>query len=115
MHIKSDEDLRSIRAGLLAREAELHERMRLVEDDLRRQLTPLRRDASHVAAIMENDQVLQAVDEFARSELKQIERALERLEAGTYGQCDECGGAISVERLRAVPYSTHCRNCAADN
>jgi len=38
--------------------------------------------------------------------LKQIERALEKIEDGTYGICDISGKDISKERLEAVPYAT---------
>jgi RNA polymerase-binding transcription factor DksA len=114
MHTLTDENLRSIRAGLLAREAELRDRMRRVQDDLRREVTPLPLDAPDAAIVLENDEILHAVDETARGEIKQIERALERLEAGTYGLCEECGTRIEAERLRVVPYAVHCSHCATD-
>jgi DnaK suppressor protein len=50
--------------------------------------------------------------DFESRELKQIDSALERIEAGQYGRCDSCGGAIGVERLRAVPYVSECIECA---
>ena len=115
MHTLTDETLRSLREGLLAREAVLRERVRRVEHDLRREVTPLPQDAPDAAVILENDEILHAVEETARGELKQIERALERLEAGTYGVCDECGRRIEEERLRVVPYAVHCRHCVADS
>jgi RNA polymerase-binding transcription factor DksA len=45
--------------------------------------------------------------------LEQIAAALERIDRGTYGQCDECRKAIPAERLKAVPYTPHCVACAA--
>ena len=115
MHTINDEQLRSIRGRLLARDAELQERVRRVSAELRREVTPLPRDAPDAAVIVENDEILQAVEEAARSELRQIGRALERLEAGTYGQCEICGKRIATERLRVVPYALHCQHCAKDN
>lgn len=44
--------------------------------------------------------------------LQAIEAALERLDAGRYGRCEECGGAISDERLDAIPYTPYCIDCA---
>ncbi len=41
-----------------------------------------------------------------------IELALERIEGGTYGQCDECGSAIPKTRLNAIPYTPFCIKCA---
>lgn len=37
--------------------------------------------------------------------LKQIDRALEKIEDGTYGQCDITGDDIPVKRLEAIPYA----------
>jgi DnaK suppressor protein len=44
--------------------------------------------------------------------LADVERALEKLEDGTYGICDDCGEAIGEERLEAIPWATLCINCA---
>ena len=41
-----------------------------------------------------------------------IEAALERIEDGIYGQCEECSGVISKARLNAIPYAAHCIKCA---
>lgn len=42
-----------------------------------------------------------------------IDAALERVDAGTYGRCERCGAAISGERLDAQPTATTCITCAA--
>ena len=41
-----------------------------------------------------------------------IVRALEKLDDGSYGVCDSCGGPIPAGRLRAVPESALCVECA---
>ena len=41
-----------------------------------------------------------------------IEMALERIEDGAYGQCDECGLKIPKTRLNALPYAPLCVKCA---
>jgi DnaK suppressor protein len=46
-----------------------------------------------------------------RARRKQIERALARVEAGTYGLCETCGEQIPVERLEAFPAVTECVGC----
>lgn len=43
--------------------------------------------------------------------LRQVEGALQRMEAGTYGQCDRCGDEIDFARLKAVPQATLCMAC----
>jgi DnaK suppressor protein len=45
--------------------------------------------------------------------LDQIDGALERIEEGTYGQCEECGGKIPKPRLEAIPYAALCVQCAS--
>jgi RNA polymerase-binding transcription factor DksA len=45
--------------------------------------------------------------------LRQIEEALERMEAGIYGICERCGGKIRKARLNAVPYTSVCVKCAS--
>ncbi len=42
-----------------------------------------------------------------------IESSLERIEEGTYGQCEECGVKIPKSRLNAIPYATLCVRCAS--
>ena len=44
--------------------------------------------------------------------LNQIESSLERIEEGSYGQCEECGVKIPKSRLNAIPYATLCVRCA---
>lgn len=44
--------------------------------------------------------------------LEQIESALERIEDGVYGVCDECGAKIPKARLNALPYTPYCVKCA---
>jgi DnaK suppressor protein len=41
-----------------------------------------------------------------------IERALAKLDEGTYGRCDNCGEPIGARRLAAAPDSTFCIECA---
>ncbi len=46
--------------------------------------------------------------------LARVERALAKLDEGSYGTCDGCGGAIEPKRLAAMPESIHCLACAGD-
>ena len=41
-----------------------------------------------------------------------IDGALERIEEGSYGKCEECGVSISKTRLTAIPYTALCIKCA---
>ena len=46
-----------------------------------------------------------------RDKLAQIERALARIDDGTYGVCESCGQAIGKMRLMAFPRATLCMPC----
>ncbi len=43
--------------------------------------------------------------------LRNVEHALERLEEGTYGTCEECGLEIGEKRLKAMPFARYCVDC----
>ncbi|MFJ6831250.1 TraR/DksA family transcriptional regulator [Streptomyces sp. NPDC091209] len=52
-----------------------------------------------------------ALNSNAREMLEQTERALDRLDAGTYGLCENCGNAIGKARMQAFPRATLCVEC----
>ena len=47
----------------------------------------------------------------ARDMLSQSERALGRIAAGTYGECESCGEGVGKARLQVFPRATLCRDC----
>ncbi|MFI5046083.1 MAG: TraR/DksA family transcriptional regulator [Acidimicrobiia bacterium] len=49
----------------------------------------------------------------ARQIVDEIDHALERMDAGTYGLCVPAGRRISIERLEALPYADTCVDCKA--
>lgn len=53
------------------------------------------------------------LDERGRREIEEIDAALQRLEEGVFGSCQDCGAPISSARLRAVPTVRRCIDCAA--
>ena len=60
----------------------------------------------------ENDGLVMALESEGLEEIAKIEQALGRIEAGTYGQCQECGAEVDEARLLAIPYAESCINCA---
>ena len=46
-----------------------------------------------------------------RKLIKKVQEALERIDNGTYGICESCGGKISEKRLKARPVTTLCIKC----
>jgi hypothetical protein len=49
----------------------------------------------------------------ARRKLADVEEALGRLAAGTFGRCEQCGSAISPHLLSVIPEARYCPRCAA--
>lgn len=49
-----------------------------------------------------------------RKLIRKIEKALNRIEGGSYGECESCGAAISEARLKARPMTTLCIDCATE-
>ena len=45
--------------------------------------------------------------------LAEVDRALVKVDEGTYGLCDDCGLPISSERLEGMPSATRCVTCSA--
>ena len=45
---------------------------------------------------------------------RDIEGALRRMQAGTFGRCASCGTTIPAARLQAVPFAIRCRDCQAE-
>ena len=109
-------------------EEEVVERMRRVLNEQRAQL---RREIAEQGADPDSDEVsfvddagfsdrshstqersrLIAVVEALRSNLVDVERALGRIDAGTYGICERCGKPIDPARLEARPWALLCIDC----
>ncbi|HVV75290.1 MAG TPA: TraR/DksA C4-type zinc finger protein [Mycobacteriales bacterium] len=108
-----------------ARKAALQEEAAATQtqrDRLRRDVDDVIAGAADVATDDEHDPEgatiayersrLTALLEQAETHLGDIDGALERLESGSYGVCESCGGEISSERLDARPTVRTCISCA---
>lgn len=70
-------------------------------------------DFKDLAAQEIRAQVDEVAHAHAAAELAQIAAALHRVDAGTYGQCEDCGEPIDERRLRALPATPYCTACQA--
>ncbi len=100
-----------IRQQLLARYAQIGGRLEKITRDVRHTDEPLFADFAEQAAQRENDEVLSALDDSMRAEMRQLEQTLARLEAGAYGICEMCEQPIAKPRLAALPYAVRCVSC----
>ena len=107
-------ELDRIRSILLERREELKKRVKSVKDDIRHTSGPLSSDFAEQAVERENEEVLDALGEAGRVELRQISKALARIDAGDYGTCVTCGEQIPWGRLDVLPFSDQCVLCAEE-
>ena len=54
---------------------------------------------------------LYSLSDSDRTTLLQIDQALDRIEEGTYGMCDNCSAPMLEKRLLAVPWTPFCIDC----
>jgi DnaK suppressor protein len=69
------------------------------------------RDEMDVAREQEQMETEAHLKEHRWATLSAIDAAFVRLHLGQYGLCKECGDEISLERLKAVPFASHCIDC----
>lgn len=103
-----------MKSVLQRRQEELVERRERIARHTRHRDEPLPPDFAEQAVELENGETLVALDREVNMELREIERALRRIEDGTFGECTECGEAIAEPRLDALPYTSMCIDCAKD-
>lgn len=106
-------------------------KVKYFEKILRERLSELLAEADQVAKDITADREQfadptdQAVVELDRSRLlrfkdrerkliRKIEKALNRIEEGTYGDCEACGAPIDIPRLEARPMTEYCIDCATE-
>jgi DnaK suppressor protein len=107
-------DIKAAQAGLNARKEELTARQVRVSRHTRHRDEPLPQDFAEQAVELENGETLVALDQELDLEIKRIGKALERIDSGDYLQCESCNQDIGEERLKALPYSILCIDCAND-
>ena len=111
----TDAELKCVRAELEAESVGLRADIAKADSDIAELLTDSVRDAGDDQAdagtkAFERDHEL-ALTQNARHLLEQGERALARIDAGTYGVCESCGRPIGKARLLAFPRATLCVEC----
>ncbi len=102
-------DLAQRKRDLEARRAALVARLRAIEGELEAGES---RDWEDMATEHEGDEVLEGMGAAGAREIRMIDAALRRIEAGEYGLCTRCGAEIGETRLNLLPFTPFCRSCA---
>lgn len=89
----------------------LERRYRDVQSSLAALMSAGQADTEVLGDIEADDGVLHLVNDAQWRTLTQIGRALDKLDEGTFGVCEECGQPIGEARLRALPFADLCIQC----
>ena len=107
--------LTGIGAVLSRRSLELRNRMRAKLDEVQNEAirfeSPNAIDGGDAAVIAASEVLHIAEAGRHAAELQEIDRALSRIESGTYGTCVDCGLKIAIKRLRITPSASRCASC----
>jgi RNA polymerase-binding protein DksA len=98
-----------IREQLIAKQQELTRRLDNIKSNITRGRSA---DSQEQAQELENAEVVDALGNEARHELRLIARALDQIKNDAYGDCADCGKPIPPARLKAYPFAERCIDCA---
>lgn len=99
------------RTALLKKQKELHDSYERDKEAGNAQPDDGIQDLADKAASAYSKELNFSLSDTERVTLVAIDEALERLEAGTFGVCTNCGTEVSEKRLQAIPWTAHCIDC----
>ena len=111
----SGKELDDLRERLLAEQAELQEQLTTIEEqsfaasqsELSGEVSFDEENADAGSFTFERERDL-SIENNVRDLMRKIERALARMDEGTYGICSRCGKPIEKARLKVLPYVDLC-------
>ena len=106
-------NLEQRRASLLASKAEIESRLERTHKHIFGKDEPVSANFNEQIKQTENDELVRALEQEGREELRQINKALKRIADGEYTTCSRCGEEIGEKRLKAIPYTELCIGCAS--
>ncbi len=103
--------IRSLVNKLQRRAAEIQEMVRTEFDEFQRVNDHTVGDAGDRGIESHASELTSRMAESESRELADIEEALDRLRDGTFGDCEDCGKSIPMNRLQVVPHARRCVRC----
>lgn len=110
-------DHEALRRQLLQERSRLEAEIRELDADLSESLedaseeSPYDQHMAETAAVTLDREIDLSLEENALATIAQIDRALGKMENGTYGVCDRCGKDIGEDRIKVAPFATLCIDC----
>jgi RNA polymerase-binding protein DksA len=105
-------DLDKIRREIEVQKQDAEERRQKLARHVNHRDEPLPPDFAEQAQERGNDETMVALSGELDTLIDDLDRALRRIEEGTYGECARCGQPINESRLAALPAATLCVDCA---
>lgn len=103
--------IKTYRDRLLARREGLVGQVMEAEQYSRERDSEATQDPADMAANAYTKELVFSMSANDRRLLELIDEALNRIEAGEYGNCVHCGEPVQEKRLEAVPWARHCLRC----
>ncbi|WP_201574184.1 MULTISPECIES: TraR/DksA family transcriptional regulator [Psychrobacter] len=105
-------DFKVAKQELLKLKEEFQTRIDKIEDHIQHPQDDLNEHWDDQAISYRQNEMRKTLLGEARQSLIYVENALNRIENGTYGECEVCGEDIEIKRLEALPYATLCMDHA---
>ena len=106
-----EEFMEALKEELLKKRAELRANIDNELNELRGEEGHHLADMEDLASDTSDSSAAFQILELEAAEFEEIDLALEKIDEGTYGLCEECGETIGLERLKALPFATLCIDC----
>lgn len=103
--------LLQFKSGLREQQRELLHTIENAETEIRDFSAPVPLDPIDLSGFTTSKESLFERASRGRGRLRLIQRALERINDGSFGVCAECEGPIGLKRLQALPWASHCIQC----
>lgn len=100
-----------VRGRLVARRSELIYKLSQFRNDSKEVESDVAQDLADKAESSYTKEFLLSLSDAERDELFQIDAALKRIDAGSYGHCLMCQKEVSKKRLAAIPWTPLCIEC----
>ncbi len=109
--MRSKRELERFRKILLQQREQILQNIRETREQMANPQAEEFIDESDVASTEVSQRVTLRLRDRERKLLNKIEKALKKIDDGTYGICERCGGKIGLKRLESRPVATLCIKC----
>lgn len=104
-------EIKELREQLEEKRQELIESYRKTQAETRETGGEATQDLADQASDSYRKEFLYSLSDNERETLRLVDNALQRIEDGTYEECQNCGDEIGERRLQAIPWAQHCIDC----